>query len=92
MKMLEGRVALVTGSSRGIGEAIVKEFARQGAAVAVHGRDEAALSNVLSAIQRDSGVAISVMGDVTKFEHVEAMRRQIEESIAPLTSSLPARA
>lgn len=84
MKMLEGRVALVTGSSRGIGEAIVKEFARQGAAVAVHGRDEAALSNVLSAIQRDSGVAISVMGDVTKFEHVEAMRRQIEESIGPV--------
>jgi NAD(P)-dependent dehydrogenase (short-subunit alcohol dehydrogenase family) len=37
---LDGRVALVTGSSRGIGAAIAAELARRGAAVAVHGRDQ----------------------------------------------------
>jgi NAD(P)-dependent dehydrogenase (short-subunit alcohol dehydrogenase family) len=46
MPELTDRVALVTGSSRGIGAAIARLFARAGAAVAVHGRDEAALAAV----------------------------------------------
>ena len=46
MNSLSGKVALVTGSSRGIGAAIARLFARQGAMVALHGRDAAALSGV----------------------------------------------
>ena len=46
MNALRDKVALVTGSSRGIGAAIAKLFAANGAKVAVHGRDEAALSAV----------------------------------------------
>ena len=42
MSDLKDRVALVTGSSRGIGAAIAITFARAGARVALHGRDEAA--------------------------------------------------
>jgi 3-oxoacyl-[acyl-carrier protein] reductase len=84
MRMLEGRVALVTGSSRGIGEAIVTELARRGAAVAVHGRDETAVSNVVTAIRHEGGKAISVTGDVTTFDHIEAMRHQIEDSSGPV--------
>src|SRR5499426_4136059 len=84
MRMLEGRVALVTGSSRGIGEAIVTELARQGAFVAVHGRDEAAVRTVTTAIQRGGGRATVVTGDVTDFGQVEALRRQIEDSLGPV--------
>jgi NAD(P)-dependent dehydrogenase (short-subunit alcohol dehydrogenase family) len=47
---LKDKVALVTGSSRGIGAAIGALFAREGAKVALHGRDAEALSAVLADI------------------------------------------
>jgi 3-oxoacyl-[acyl-carrier protein] reductase len=84
MKTLAGRVALVTGSSRGIGEAIVTEFARQGAEVAVHGRDQTATRNVAAAIRDDGGTAIEVTGDVTSFGQLEAIRAQVEDSLGPV--------
>jgi 3-oxoacyl-[acyl-carrier protein] reductase len=84
MKVLEGRVALVTGSSRGIGQAIAAELARQGAAVAVHGRNENAVADVVAAIGDSGGNAVGITGDVTSFDQIEAMRRQVEDSLGPL--------
>ena len=84
MTVLEGRVALVTGSSRGIGQAIAAELARQGAAVAVHGRNENTVADVASAIRDSGGNAVGVTGDVTSFDQIEAMRRQVEDSLGPV--------
>src|SRR5438270_72239 len=57
MSRLENRVALVTGSSRGIGAAIAVSFARQGAKVAVHGRDAVAAAEAGSCNIRANCIA-----------------------------------
>ena len=81
---LDGRVAFVTGSSRGIGEAIATELAHRAATVAVHGRDKAAADRVADGIREQGGTAITVTGDVTNLDDLDAMRRHIEDAIGPV--------
>jgi NAD(P)-dependent dehydrogenase (short-subunit alcohol dehydrogenase family) len=62
---LAGRRALVTGSTSGIGEAIVKLLAEEGVAVVVHGRDERRANVVADAIRAKGGSAEIALGDLT---------------------------
>src|SRR5215208_712163 len=84
MPALDNKVALVTGSSRGIGAAIAKLFAQHGAKVVVHGRDLAALSAVRDEIEQAGGEALHVLADLTRFSEIEAMRNQIEQHFGPI--------
>jgi 3-oxoacyl-[acyl-carrier protein] reductase len=84
MGELDGKIALITGSSRGIGQAIGLLFARQGATVVVHGRDQDALRAVEQSIREAGGVALALAADVTDFRQIEAMRQSIEERAGPV--------
>jgi 3-oxoacyl-[acyl-carrier protein] reductase len=83
MVELDGRVAVVTGSSRGIGAAIAHLFADHGAAVVIHGRDANAVATVTDRIQRRGGRAVSAICDLTDAEQIEAMREHIESELGP---------
>jgi 3-oxoacyl-[acyl-carrier protein] reductase len=84
MNELSGRIALVTGSSRGIGAGIARLFAREGAAVVVHGRDADAVAAVASQIERDGGRALPVTADLTSYGAIVALRDTVERELGPV--------
>jgi 3-oxoacyl-[acyl-carrier protein] reductase len=84
MTELQDRVAVVSGSSRGIGTAIARLFAERGAAVVVHGRDAAAVTGVAADIEEAGGRALAAIADLTRYEQIEAMRDTIEQSLGPV--------
>ncbi len=65
MKKLEGKVALVTGSGRGIGQAIALKLAQEGADVVVNDLDEAASAETIAQIEKLGSHAVACNGDVT---------------------------
>ncbi|SOE95186.1 3-oxoacyl-[acyl-carrier protein] reductase [Burkholderia sp. D7] len=73
MSKLAQKVALVTGGSRGIGAAITKRLAADGASVAfTYAKDASAASAVVKAIELNGGKAIAIQADATDVEAVEA--------------------
>ncbi len=73
---LEGRVAVVTGASRGIGRATALELARQGAAVVVNYQSSAAAAQeTVAAIEQQAGRAVAFQADVSDHAQAQALIR-----------------
>src|SRR5215212_10664928 len=81
---LAGKVAVVTGSSQGIGAATCRLLAANGAKVVVNGRDQAALDETVTKIRRDGGDAIGVAGDVAEPGALERLREETEGTYGPV--------
>jgi 3-oxoacyl-[acyl-carrier protein] reductase len=78
---LEGRVALVTGASRGLGRAIALELAKRGSAVVVNFNQSAqSAESVVSQIREQGGQALAVRADVSIFQEAQELIKTTIES------------
>jgi 3-oxoacyl-[acyl-carrier protein] reductase len=75
---LAGKVALVTGSSRGIGAETARHLAANGAKVVINGRQAEAVERVVAEINASGGAAVGCVADCSKADQIEGMRQQIE--------------
>ncbi|MGP4009659.1 SDR family NAD(P)-dependent oxidoreductase [Streptomyces sp. 4N124] len=81
---LQGKTAVVTGGSRGIGARTARAFAAQGAAICAVGRDHEALDAVIADITDRGGTALAVVADVTDSAALNRVRRQVESHLGPV--------
>ena len=83
MSRLRNEIAIVTGGGRGIGEAIARMFAREGAAVLIADRDGDSAIRVASEIRTAGGKAAAATTDVSDPKQVDAMARAIKDAFGP---------
>jgi len=84
LKLLNGKIALVTGSSQGIGEAIVRKLSNAGATVVINYRSEKSLVNaekIVSDIEMEGGKAYIVKADMASVEQINGMFDDIERNV-----------
>jgi 3-oxoacyl-[acyl-carrier protein] reductase len=80
LKPLQGKVALVTGASRGIGAAAAKRLAQSGATVVInYHQNRATAQKVLEQVETDGGRGMTFPADVTQKEQVDTMVAAIQE-------------
>jgi len=82
-RKLEGKIALITGGSRGIGAAIAKRLAADGASVAItYSKDASAASAVVKAIEQGGGKAVAIQADAADAADAEAVKAAVEKTVA----------
>jgi 3-oxoacyl-[acyl-carrier protein] reductase len=85
-RKLEGKIALITGGSRGIGAAIAKRLATDGANVAItYAKGADAAASVVTEIEGDGGKAIAIQADAADAKAVETA---VEKTVATFADSM----
>src|SRR6201997_52017 len=85
MSRLSGKVAVVTGASKGIGAGIAKELAAEGAAVVVNfASSKTGAERVVAEIKETGGTAIAVQGDVSKASDVRRLFAEARKALGRL--------
>lgn len=82
--MLEGKVAIITGGTRGIGLAIVKKFLENGAKVALLGSKEESVTNALNELKEQEGKVIGFYPDLTNMSEVKETFQKVVDSFGKI--------
>lgn len=78
MNKLSGKVALITGASRGIGRALAIEFAKQGASVIInYSADDEGAKETLEEVKKVNGYGVIVKGDISSFEKCNTIVEEV---------------
>lgn len=84
MQSIEGKNAIITGGTRGIGLATAHSLANEGVNVAIIGRNQDSLNNAIDELKQYEVQVIGANGDVSSHEDVESMIRTISESFSTI--------
>ena len=86
---LAGKVAVVTGGSKGIGAATCRVLAANGVKVAVVARDQAGIDGMVSSLQETGATAIGISADMVSFKDIERVRETVERELGPTDILIP---
>jgi NAD(P)-dependent dehydrogenase (short-subunit alcohol dehydrogenase family) len=81
---LEGKTALITGASGGIGHALAVAYAEAGAAIAVHGRDQARVYDTCQAVEAVGGKAVPVYADLKSVQACRDLVCEVQDKLGRL--------
>ena len=85
MNKLQGKVAVVTGSSRGIGRGIAERLARDGAAVAVnYSGNQVEADEVVQAIEAGGGRAVAIQADLSRVPEIRRLFAEVDQQLGRL--------
>src|SRR5215467_4686855 len=84
METLSGKIAVVTGGTRGIGRAIAERLLQEGASVAICGRTEESVSRAVRELEAGNGKIFGQAADVTRVEDVRKFFQAVDDALGGL--------